>query len=68
MEIKRDFDSLKLIYEQPRLHLSNHFDAINNKIDIAFCQKETSNLVDDNEAKRWKLLIDKNETMETAWF
>jgi hypothetical protein len=66
MEIKRDFDSLKLIYEQPRLHISNHFDAIKNKIDIAFCQNETSNLVDDNEAKRWKLLIDKIETLQTA--
>jgi len=66
MEIKRDFNRLKLLYEQPRLHLSNHFDAIKNKIDIAFCQKETSSLADDDEAKKWKFLIDKIETLEAA--
>ena len=54
METKNDFDRLKSIYKQPRLHLSNHFDAIKNKIDIAFCQKETS---DDDEAKKWKFLF-----------
>jgi hypothetical protein len=66
MDIKLDFDRLKLLYEQPRLHLSNHFDAIKNKIDIAFCQKETSSLEDDDEAKKWKFLIDKIETFEEA--
>ena len=66
METKNDYDRLKSIYEQPRLHLSNHFDAIKNKIDIAFCQKETSSLADDDEAKKWKFLIDKIETLEAA--
>jgi hypothetical protein len=62
MEIKNDFNRLKLLYEQPRLH----FDAIKNKIDIAFCQKETSSLEADDEAKKWKFLIDKIETLEAA--
>lgn len=61
MELLNDLNNLKFLFEQPRLFLSNHFEKIKNKIDIAFSQKEILSLY---EKTKWMTLIKTIEIIE----
>lgn len=63
----QEIDELKLMYEVPRLHLSNYFDNIRTEIDISYAKKEL-NESDTNLKfeinKNWTQLIDKVNKFE----